>query len=346
MTPTHFLPITEISQVGDCRRAVAALAQGAGLSEPLRGQLSIIVTELANNLVKHTPQGGSIVYREIRVDGEPGIEVLALDQGPGMEDVARCLGDGYSTAGSPGTGLGAVVRFSTEFDIYSRLGGGTAILSRTFARDRWAAPTEAPVPALEIGAVCVPVVGERVCGDGWEADVDTGMGDLMIVDGLGHGPLAHLAAQGAVQCFAKTPGDRPQRRIEAIHFALRGTRGAAVAVAHVESSPGKAPRVHYAGVGNTVAVVLSREGESKRMVSLAGTAGLQMRKVQEFDYPWGEESVLVMHSDGISTNWNLDQHPGLLRKHPSLIAGVLYRDFARGRDDATVLVAVAKGGHA
>jgi hypothetical protein len=49
--------------------------------------------------------------------------------------------------------------------------------------------------------------------------------------------------------------------------------------------------------------------------------------------------LLVMHSDGLATHWNLDQYPGLVGRRPSLIAGVLYRDFARGRDDVTVVVA-------
>jgi hypothetical protein len=44
-----------------------------------------------------------------------------------------------------------------------------------------------------------------------------------------------------------------------------------------------------------------------------------------------------MHSDGLLTNWSLDAYPGLLTRHPALIAGVMYRDFRRGRDDVTVL---------
>jgi hypothetical protein len=48
---------------------------------------------------------------------------------------------------------------------------------------------------------------------------------------------------------------------------------------------------------------------------------------------------LVLHSDGLGTRWNLNAYPGLSAHHPSLIAGVLYRDFKRGTDDVTVLVA-------
>ena len=47
----------------------------------------------------------------------------------------RCLTDGYSTAGTPGTGLGAVRRLANEFDIYSAPGEGTIVMARFGARD-------------------------------------------------------------------------------------------------------------------------------------------------------------------------------------------------------------------
>jgi hypothetical protein len=74
------------------------------------------------------------------------------------------------------------------------------------------------------------------------------------------------------------------------------------------------------------------------MVSHNGTAGLEARKIQEFTYPWQDNAILIMHSDGLATKWKLEGYPNLINKHPSLIAGVLYRDFKRGTDDVTVVV--------
>jgi hypothetical protein len=74
------------------------------------------------------------------------------------------------------------------------------------------------------------------------------------------------------------------------------------------------------------------------MVSLAGTAGHNMRKAQSFDYPY-PDGLVLMHSDGLATGWDLDRYPGLAHAHPTLIAGVLFRDYWRQRDDVTVLVA-------
>ena len=75
------------------------------------------------------------------------------------------------------------------------------------------------------------------------------------------------------------------------------------------------------------------------MVSLNGTAGVEMRKITEFSYPWPENALLVLHSDGMVSHWNIDQYPGLYQRHPTVIASVLYRDHDRGRDDVTVVVA-------
>ena len=95
--------------------------------------------------------------------------------------------------------------------------------------------------------------------------------------------------------------------------------------------------IRFAGIGNIAAVVLNG-AERRHLVSLNGIVGHEYRKVSEFAQPWQAQSVLVLHSDGIGTHWDLLRYPGLLGRDPSLIAGILYRDFTRGRDDATVVV--------
>jgi hypothetical protein len=75
------------------------------------------------------------------------------------------------------------------------------------------------------------------------------------------------------------------------------------------------------------------------MISQNGTAGHVATRVQEFSYPIAGQSLLVMFSDGLASQWDLDRYPGLRTRDPSVIAGVLYRDFSRRRDDVTVVVA-------
>jgi hypothetical protein len=119
-----------------------------------------------------------------------------------------------------------------------------------------------------------------------------------------------------------------------MHEALVKTRGAAASMAEIQHERGQ---MRTAGVGN-VLMRLFRANGSKTVAGDNGTLGAAMRKVQEFSHPWEESALLVMHSDGIASQWNLDDYPGLVRRHPALIAGIIYRDFRRGHDDATVVV--------
>src|SRR3954469_7596574 len=119
--------MADASRVGEARRHCAQLAAECGLDEVVAGQLAIIVNELGNNLVRHATGG------RLLVSGRPErreVEVISVDKGPGIADIQRCLGDGYSTAGTPGTGLGAVRRLAREFDIHSAVPQGTIIVAR------------------------------------------------------------------------------------------------------------------------------------------------------------------------------------------------------------------------
>jgi hypothetical protein len=151
---------------------------------------------------------------------------------------------------------------------------------------------------------------------------------------LGHGPLAAEASRAALEIMAKRDSESITSGLTDIHHALRSTRGAAVAIAQINAHSGI---VRYCGVGNVVGAIVSR-GVCRRMVSHNGTAGLGTPRFTEFTYPWSSDAVLLMHSDGLATRWDLAAYPGLAQRHPALIAGVMFRDFARERDDATVVV--------
>jgi anti-sigma regulatory factor (Ser/Thr protein kinase) len=318
-----------LSQPAAARRAAVALAKDAGLEEPAVGQLALIVTELATNLVKHA-KGGQLLMRRLGPDGQDGIEVLSLDKGPGMENVALSLGDGYSTAGSPGTGLGAVVRAAGEFDLYSQPGQGTFVVARVFS------PRSTDSRYVQsIGVVRQAKPGEAVCGDSWIVRWFADGWVCAVADGLGHGLIASDAATAIIDAVRRAPSRlSPIEILEAAHQAAKPTRGAALGVAVLDEAAGV---VRFAGIGNIAAVVVN--GAARRhLVSHNGIIGHEYRKASEFSHPWQAQSVLLLHSDGIGTQWDLGRYPGLLTRDPSLIAGVLYRDYLRGRDDATVVV--------
>jgi anti-sigma regulatory factor (Ser/Thr protein kinase) len=323
------LAISEQSDVGECRRTAKRLAESCGFNETDVGKVCIVATELAGNVVRHA--GGGEVLMQVLNDGTTReLEILAVDRGPGMADVDRCLRDGYSTAGTPGTGLGAVARLSTIFDIFSLPSRGTVVLSRTAATGDKRPRTR----GVQFGAICVALAGEIECGDTWRiADGGTTL-SVMVVDGLGHGSPAASAARAAAKAFRERPFDEPAKIMQNLHHGLISSRGAVAACAHMHL---EAARVDYAGIGNIYAALVGRE-RSRGMPSHNGTLGVQAPRTRQFTYEWAHEELVIMHSDGLSARWNLSEHPGLFSHHPGIIAAVLYREWARKRDDATVVV--------
>ena len=320
------------SQVGEIRRAATSLADTLGFDETDRGRVALVATEAATNATRHA-RGGIVLLRALGATEEPGVEVIAVDRGPGIPNVGRALEDGYSTGGTSGTGLGAVRRVSSEFDLFSTPERGTVLYSRVHASDaRGAAAAGHP---LDVGVVCLPIPGEQVCGDGWSVDARGGEVTVCVVDGLGHGPAAATAAEAALESYRRTSASQPPAAVvQVAHEVLRATRGAAMAVARLDRGR---RTLRFAGVGNIVASVHQGAG-SRSMASVNGTVGLQIRTVQEYDYEWPAGAMVVLHSDGLSARWKIEDYPGLFARPAATVAAVLHRDFSRGRDDATVIV--------
>ena len=339
MTPHADIPIRESSQVGEARRMALRLAAGHDLSEEVCGRIALVVTELGTNLVRHA-LGGRLLIACTVVEGATHFEVIAIDSGPGMQDINQCLLDGYSTGTTPGTGFGAVQRLSTDFSVFSKVDHGTVILSRIRAPEgRSATQRAAPVSSQFAHAgICLCAPGEVVSGDAWDIRIEDGKASLIVADGLGHGPDAAAAAQVALTAFrASDLGNAhgsPSAILEHAHPLMRHTRGAAVSICTLDR---QANTVVAAGAGNISGRIIS--GLSDRsLLSQHGTLGLRIRTLQDATYAWPEHALLVMHSDGLQSRWKLDGLGGLLRCDPAVIAGWLVRDHTRGSDDVTVVV--------
>jgi anti-sigma regulatory factor (Ser/Thr protein kinase) len=319
---------SESSHVAAARSAAQRLAHGLEFDETRAGRLAIVVTEAVTNMLKHAG-GGTLAVRSYAWSGALGIEVLAIDSGPGMPDFAGSARDGVSTTGTSGTGLGAMRRLSDEFDAWSQPGQGTIV--RMMLWDR-AAPSVRP--SHQVGAVCIPKPGEAVCGDAWDVVFHQRGATFLVADGLGHGIDASRAAVAAVEVLQAHPDDTAVRILDLAHGKLRPTRGAAIAVMRHDLRSGE---VSYAGVGNISGVILGAPRRS--MVSHAGIVGHNVHKSQEYRYAWPSGALMVAHSDGLETQWDLGAYPGIADCHAALIAAMLYREHARKRDDCTVLVA-------
>ena len=321
------IPLSDSSRVGEARRLAMVQATRAHLTESESSNLGIVVTETATNAIRHAAHG-QLILRTLHAQGRNGVEMLCLDRGPGMANVADNLRDGFSTAGSMGTGLGAANRLASTFEVFSALGSGTIVLARL-----WSGPGQSPAAPL-VTAVCLPIKGEAECGDGWASFTLGPRTVILVVDGLGHGISASEATTAAVRIFREHSSRPPVELLDLVHRGLKASRGAAAAIAEVDLSR---RMVKYAGVGNISGWVIS-EDSARAMVSHSGILGHQVRKIQAFDYPLPPGGCVVMHTDGVSGKWKAASYPGLLRRDSALLAGALFRDFARDRDDASVVV--------
>jgi anti-sigma regulatory factor (Ser/Thr protein kinase) len=328
------VPVSDRSAIGSVRRAALAACQALDLDEDDSGRAAIVATELASNVLKHG-QGGWCFVAPSEFRGVPAVSMVSFDRGPGIRNPAVALADGYSTTGTPGTGLGAIRRLSLVFDLYSQPEVGVTMAARVGPL----APSGSDTTS-DVGALLRAKPGQDVSGDTWSAR-RAGPGLLvMVADGLGHGPEAAAAARAAATAFQKSRQVKPVSLVEEIHEALLHTRGAAVAVALVDPAAG---RVLYAGIGNISGRLVELD-QARSLVSMNGTAGQQARSLREFEYDAPAGSLLVLHSDGLSARWSLEDYPGLAERDPALIAGVLFRDFGRDRDDAVVVAVRVRGG--
>lgn len=320
--------VTESSQIAQARRAVAALAARQGFDEEDAGRAALVAMEICSNLVKHG-HGGELIAQPLERGDARGVGLIGLDKGPGIADLGKCLRDGFSTGGSPGTGLGAISRMSQLFDLYSQPGHGVCVVAQLWPGGR----TPRALP-MEIGAIVVPAPNEVECGDSWCYVERAGGALVMGVDGLGHGLGASQAAALACNVFITEKTRAPAAVLERIHANLRTTRGAAAIVMDIDWDR---RQLLASGIGNMVAAIV--EGSAaKRIPSYNGIVGHATPRIRELSYAITPAAVVLFHSDGLTTSWQPERYPGLMQHPCATIAGVLYRDCKRGRDDSLVVV--------
>lgn len=321
---TEFVRVTDESSVGESRRAAVALGRRLGFDETRAGELALLVTEASRNVLLHG--GGGQIIIAGTLDGDHSLaRVLAIDSGPGIADVTRAMDDGYSTGGTMGAGLGAMKRIASRFELFTGSTGTIVML------EIGSNPAKCELP---IAGIIVPYPGEQVCGDGWACECFADRILVLLTDGLGHGWGASEAAQEAIGTFRRNSDKSPAAVLGLVHDGLRKTRGAVGAVAEIRIGEGK---LLFAGVGN-ISAVLIQGSASRSLMSHNGTLGSVVPRIQELQFDWPANGILVLHSDGVQTRWDLASYAGLAARHPAVIAAALLRDFRRERDDASVVV--------
>jgi anti-sigma regulatory factor (Ser/Thr protein kinase) len=333
------ITITDEIYISAARRKAINFADKMGFAKFEIDRIAIVVSELGNNLIKYATKNKTrqLIFQCILKENkneknkQMTFEIMAIDAGPGISNITQCLQDGYSTGDTAGTGLGAVSRLSDFFTIYSLVGMGTVFLAHIHNKSNSLPSAD----FLEIAGICLPITGEEISGDSWSFYQTDERSLILVADGLGHGPIAAEASQLACEVFQENVHLPCGQIVTLINKRLRTTRGAVIAISEINK---KQQTVTFAGLGN-IAGIINNGNKMRHMVSHDGTAGGGQYVVQEYVYAWNEKSILVMHSDGLTSRWTLQQYPGLSVRYPSVIAGLLYRDFCRGNDDVTVVVA-------
>jgi len=318
--------VVDEGAVGAVRRAATALGGELVLPAERVADLAIVATELVSNVHRHGT-GGTVHLRSLRSGDLVGVELVGVDSGPGMSDVAASARDGHSTAGTLGIGMGAISRLANRLDTYSMVGSGTVV-----AAEVWGHPPPENLP----GAGLVrPIAGEASSGDGYALRLVDGRAQAMLCDALGHGQLAAATAQTLTGIFRDAPAGRPAAVLDHLHRHAGHTRGAVVAVVEFDRSAGT---LLCASLGNIAGWVIGQSGRRGIAAQPGFVGDRQRRTIREYEYPTEPGDLLVLHTDGLTDKWDLANYPGLVGRSPVVIAATLLRDAGVRRDDAGVLV--------
>jgi anti-sigma regulatory factor (Ser/Thr protein kinase) len=329
--PHTLIPLPNRSYQALARASIKKMALAAGFKPKRIAELEIVVAELTSNIIKHTHRGGQLLVKQLESKGG-GIEIIAIDEGPGMETVAKMMEDGQSSTNTLGHGLGAIKRLADEFDIYSQKDWGTISLVRMFVDKPDSMPKKKAVYA---GIIMVAKEGETVCGDNFYCIQKLNSLRFAACDGLGHGPNADEAARMCMEVFEENISLTPVEQIRAIHQKVKRTRGAVIYLTHFDFQN---KQLNYCGVGNIGVKILS-PGKPRNCVSYNGIVGYSIPGTLNSHFvPWSKTDMAVIHSDGLSSRWDLQKHPTINRHDNSIIAAALFKDFYRKTDD--VLIAV------
>jgi anti-sigma regulatory factor (Ser/Thr protein kinase) len=311
--------------------SASRFADSLGFSPNECEELALVITELATNLLKHATGGGLRLSR-IEASGRVGVEIESDDTGPGIPDLEQAITDGYSTAGSLGTGLGTVNRLVDELAACSRPEpGGLRLVCQ-----RWIRPRTNGLRMVDLACGVatrsyrfLPENGDAFLIKQWERYALVG-----VIDGLGHGQFAQRAAQTARQ-YLEHHYDQPLDSLfRGVGRACRATRGVVMALARFDLDRQK---LTLASVGD-IEVRLIGNPERFNFTVRRGIVGLNAPNPVPSEHPWTSNTLLVMHSDGLRTRWTWDEFSDVARAAPQVIARRLLEKLGKLDDDATVLV--------
>lgn len=328
-THTRFIA-SDRSYYAIIKKDAHSMAVSAGFDSKRIAEMDIVIAEMTSNLYKYA-NDGELLIGHFHNQQEEYLEIICIDNGPGVSEPGRMLSDGFSTTNTLGHGLGSIKRLSDNFDIYSQKGWGTIVLSRIYKES----PKRKDRKAITLNAVVIAKPGEAVSGDGCYLKNSDNLLKFIVADGLGHGHEANLAVNEAINSFKICPYDSPCDIIRYLHQDVRKTRGlvATIGVIDIEKS-----LIKIAGVGN-ISARLSGPVSSKAHLAYNGIIGHNIPNTMNDQLlSFSEFNQLILCSDGMRSRWDLSKIMGINRCDPSIQAAAIYKDFGRQTDDMSAVI--------
>lgn len=317
------------------RRVAKDLAGELGFDDTGQEEVSLVVSELATNLIKHAHHG--LITLKVSVqEGRRGLLIQSDDDGPGF-DFAEALEDGYSTTHTLGSGLGAIRRMVDEMEVSSKHadGRGSYIVCRKWLGGRHPVPAFASHAHLDVGVMTRPKPGQNVNGDQYVVEHFDHCSLLSVIDGLGHGLLAHKAAMAAKQ-FIESHVDLPLPNLfRGVDLACHATHGVVMAVAVIDW---RNEKLSFASIGNIEAKVIHQRKKNDLLVR-RGIVGRNAPAPLVSEMDWEKGMGLILHSDGVSSRWHWDEFRRFAQRPSLVLAEQIFRHHNKDSDDATLMIA-------
>lgn len=334
--------ISNDTDVGTARRAIRVLTSRIGFSEVETEEIALVVTELGKNLVKHA-QDGVMVARSLERSPGDGIEIVTMDQGPGIAQAEQMIIDGNTSKDSLGYGLGTVDRLMDELTLGPRTDHQQGSMIRCRRRLKDLQGTNLNIN-LDAGAAARCHPGSRLNGDAWI--IKKWQNNLLVgvIDGLGHGPHAHKAAQTARQVMSRHYDCPLPDLFKRVERACRKTRGVVMALAKIQADKGTEELtggMQFASIGNISSRLWKRAGGMNFHVT-RGIVGANAPAPKVSIHDVSPSDVLVLHSDGVSTHWRWEMIRPHFNKTATDLAAWMLRRLGKNSDDAVVLVVKAE----
>lgn len=326
------------------RSRLQATARRMGFSEVQRENMVLVAAEMVSNQIKYAGGRGML---QIWQQPGPTLDIVALDYGPGIGDLALAHRDGYSSSKTLGKGLGTIRTLSHASGIYTiqeAQGGGLnqpwhgcTFWSRFDPTHQSipGSPTVKPRgarPEFSVGLYTRALTDDRYNGDRIYLEQHARTLRWLHLDGLGHGEMAQKATDNLADLVLRSQD--VLQVLSLIDRQLNSTRGAVAMLSDLDLDD---MRAQIVGVGD-MSATCHVDDQLQNITFAPGILGKEHKTPRVTSLDLKKQSTIITASDGMRRSWNETTFPGLLKHHPQLIAYVLGNIMGRASDDQSLCV--------